>query len=201
MAITTIIFDIGGVLELTPDTGWREKWEQRLALAPGELQKKMFTVWRAGSIGELTLPEVEQETGRILQLEESAVKEIMDDIWVNYLGTLNVELNDYFIQLRPRYQTAILSNSFVGAREREQAHYQFEDHCDLIIYSHEVGLQKPDPQIYHLTEQQVGARPEEIIFLDDAAVNVAAAQARGWQAVQFLNTAQAIGAINDLLDA
>jgi hypothetical protein len=36
-------------------------------------------------------------------------------------------------------------NSFVGAREREQALYGFKDMCDVIVYSHEVGWLKPDP--------------------------------------------------------
>jgi putative hydrolase of the HAD superfamily len=43
-----------------------------------------------------------------------------------------------------------LSNSFVGAREREQAAYGFEDLVDEIVHTHEVGMSKPDPQIYAL---------------------------------------------------
>ena len=35
MAIRAVAFDIGGVLEITPDTGMTEKWEQRLHLKPG----------------------------------------------------------------------------------------------------------------------------------------------------------------------
>jgi hypothetical protein len=52
---------------------------------------------------------------------KAVVSEFMEDTWVEYLGTLNVELSDYFSSLRPRYQTPIISSSFVGAREREQA--------------------------------------------------------------------------------
>jgi len=40
----------------------------------------------------------------------------MADLCAEYLGTLNVELTNYFRELRPRYRTAMLSNSFVGAR-------------------------------------------------------------------------------------
>jgi hypothetical protein len=35
MAIRAVVFDIGGVLEITPRTGWDEKWEARLHLKPG----------------------------------------------------------------------------------------------------------------------------------------------------------------------
>ena len=72
----------------------------------------------------------------------------MDDAWAEYLGMLNHELAAYFAGLRLRYRTGILSNSVVGAREREQALYGFEDMCDTIVYSHEVGWRKPDPRIY-----------------------------------------------------
>ena len=40
-----------------------------------------------------------------------------------------------------------MSNSFVSARDREQA-YGFEGLVDEIIYSHETGLLKPDPRIF-----------------------------------------------------
>lgn len=49
------------------------------------------------------------------------------DMWDEYLGTANTELTDYLAGLRPRYRTALLSNSFVGAREREEARYGFDE--------------------------------------------------------------------------
>ena len=119
MAIRAVLFDIGGVLELTPRTDWREKWEGKLNLGPGGLRERMSDVWRAGSIGRITLEEVEQCTAEILKIDRAQVDALMDDIWVEYLGTLNLEMAEYFSGLRPRYQTAILSNSFVGARALE----------------------------------------------------------------------------------
>ena len=91
----------------------------------------------------------------------------MSDLWDEYLGTLNVELADYFAAIRPRYQTAIISNSFVGAREKEHERYSFGDMCDLIVYSHEVGIKKPDPRIFELACERLGIQPSEMIFLDD----------------------------------
>lgn len=34
MPIEAVIFDIGGVLEVTPPTGWLERWASRLGLSP-----------------------------------------------------------------------------------------------------------------------------------------------------------------------
>ena len=67
----------------------------------------------------------------------------MDDVWREYVGMLNTELADYFARLRPAYMTGIVSNSFVGAREREQEAHRLSDLCDVIVYSHEEGCLKP----------------------------------------------------------
>jgi len=49
MIIRAVVFDIGGVLEIIPPTGWVEKWEARLHLNPGELDERLMDVWRAGT--------------------------------------------------------------------------------------------------------------------------------------------------------
>lgn len=199
MAIRAVVFDVGGVLEITPRTGWDARWEARLRLPPGELDARLMDVWRGGSIGTLSEAEVAAHIGAILGLDAAQVAAFMADLWDEYLGTLNAELAAYFGGLRPRYRTAILSNSFAGARRQEQARYGFEDLCDLLIYSHEVGMRKPDPRIYDLTWTRLGVQPAEMIFLDDVAESVAIACALGIQAIHFQTTAQAIADIEACL--
>ncbi|HEY3380004.1 MAG TPA: HAD-IA family hydrolase, partial [Armatimonadota bacterium] len=62
--------------------------------------------------------------------------------------------------------------------------------------SHLFGVAKPDPAIYQLFEAATGQRSEEILFFDDRAENVAAAQACGWHAVQILPTHPAVAQIH-----
>jgi putative hydrolase of the HAD superfamily len=199
MPIRAVVFDIGGVLEITPVTGWATRWETLLDLVPGALAERMADVWRAGSIGTITEAEMERRTAEILGFDQAQLRAFMDDIWAEYLGSPNTELIDYFASLRPRYQTAILSNSFVGAREREHAAYAFGDLCDLIIYSHEEGMQKPDPRFYALLPERLGVQPGEILFLDDVEVCVAGARACGIHAILYQHNAQAIAAIEQHL--
>ena len=54
MTIQAVVFDIGGVLEITPDLGVTGMWESRLGLGPGELNKRMYDVWHGGSIGTVS---------------------------------------------------------------------------------------------------------------------------------------------------
>ena len=192
MTIKAIVFDIGGVLEQTPDLGVDAKWEKRLNFNPGELNQCPMEVWKAGSIGAISEAEVHRRIAAIMGMSAADVTAFMEDIWTQYLGTLNVELTDYFRSLRPKYQTAILSNSFVGAREREQASYHFEEMTDFIIYSHEVGMMKPDPRIFALTCERLGRQPAEVAFVDDVEKNIQAACAFGMKGILFKETSQAI---------
>ena len=201
MPIRGIVFDIGGVLEITPDLGLTDKWEQRLQLQSGELNQRLQDVWRDGSLGFISESEVYGAVGERLGIEAGVVDDFMADMWQEYLGSLNAELANYFRQLRPRFQTAILSNSFVGAREREQAHYQFEEICDFIIYSHEVGLEKPDRRIYQLTWERLKLRPKEIIFVDDVEENIEAAQRLGIHGILFKDNDQTIADIEARINA
>jgi epoxide hydrolase-like predicted phosphatase len=109
------------------------------------------------------------------------------------------ELIEFASRLRPRYRTGILSNSFVGAREREQQAYGFEDLVDEIVYSHESEMGKPDPRIYALACARLGVRPEEAVFLDDHDPFVTAAREAGLHAVRYQGNAQAIADIEELL--
>lgn len=92
-----------------------------------------------------------------------------------------------------------MSNSFVGAREREQATYGFEDLVDEIIYSHECGMSKPDPRIYALACERLRAEPAQMVFLDDYGPCVAGAREAGIHAVLFRDNVQAIREIERLL--
>jgi FMN phosphatase YigB (HAD superfamily) len=199
MRIQAVVFDIGGVLEFTADLGVTGMWESRLGLALGELNERMCDVWRCGSIGTINEDGVHQALAERLGLDERQLADFMGDIWREYLGTANTELIDYARRLRPRYRTGILSNSFVGAREREQAAYRFGDLVDEIIYSHECGMSKPDPGIYALACERLQAEPAQMVFVDDAEPCVAAARQAGIQAVLYRDNAQAVRDIENLL--
>jgi putative hydrolase of the HAD superfamily len=199
MPVRAVIFDIGGVLEDTPPTGWQETWARRLALEPAELIRRIGPIWRPGATGGVALADLERRTAEVLNLSPDDLRALMTDLWAEYLGTLNTGLAAYFTGLRPRYRTGILSNSFVGAREKERAAYGFEDMCDVVVYSHEEGMAKPDPRFYRLACERLGVPPHESVFLDDQQACVEGARALGMTAIRFTGNEQAIAAIEDCL--
>jgi epoxide hydrolase-like predicted phosphatase len=201
MVIRAVVFDIGGVLEITPDLGVDRRWETRLGLPAGDLHARMSDVWQGGSIGAITLDDVHEALRDRLGLDDQKLVKFMADLWREYLGTANTELIEYARRLRPRFRTGIVSNSFVGAREREQAAYGFEDLVEEIVYSHEAGFSKPDPRIYALICTRLNVPPEEMIFLDDVDACVAGARDVGIHAVRYQDNAQAIAEVEKLISS
>lgn len=199
--IRAVVFDVGGVLEVTGPTGHGERWEQAHGLAPGELDRRMADVWRAGSLGTMREDEVHAAMAERMGLTRAEVDEYMAGVWEEYLGTLNTELARYFAALRPRYRTGILSNSFVGAREREQARFGFDEMAEVIVYSHEIGVAKPHPDAYREVCRRLAVAPQEAVFLDDVPAAVAAAADVGMVGVLYRDNAQAIAELDALLAA
>ncbi len=199
MAIDAVIFDIGGVLEITPSTGWQNRWAAEVGVGPEELEARLAPVFAAGEIGSISVAEVEAEIVDILGLDEPALADFMDDLWTEYLGTLNEPLVAYFEALRPRYRTATLSNSFVGAREREEALYRLAARCDELVYSHEEGLLKPDPAFYRVACDRLDVAPERCVFVDDQQVSVEGARAVGMRTVRFVENVQTMRDLDQLL--
>lgn len=177
-----VIFDIGGVLEITPATGYIQRWEERLELSPGAMHERMGDVWQAGSLGSISEQGVREQLAARLGMDAPQVEAFMADLWTEYLGTPNEELIAYARSLRGTCRLGILSNSFVGARERETALYGFDDLVEQIVYSHEIGMEKPDPRAFEAACAALGVQPESCLFIDDFAVNVEAARAVGMQA-------------------
>lgn len=202
MAIRAVVFDIGNVLEITPDPqliGMTRDWEARLGLAEGEIDARMLDLWEAGSVGLCTEEDVYAGLRDRVGLDDEQFSAFKRDFWSAYLGSPNEKLYAYVASLRPRYQIAMLSNSFVGAREHEQEAYGYASLCDFIIYSHEVGVSKPDPRAYRLTCERLGVQPHEVVFVDDVERYLTGAHDVGMHGVLFRDTEQAIAEIEALL--
>jgi len=88
-------------------------------------------------------------------------------------------------------KTAVLSNvSKFGADViREKNGY---DDFDKVVLSYEVGLRKPEPEIYVLAAKKLNVQPEECIFIDDYEGNLEPAEKLGMKTVLFKTPKQAI---------
>jgi putative hydrolase of the HAD superfamily len=77
-------------------------------------------------------------------------------------------------------RTGLISNSWGRGRYDRDA---FPELFDGVVISGEVGLHKPEPEIFRLGAERIGVPPEHCVFVDDLKENVAGAEAVGMTAV------------------
>ena len=196
--IAAVVSDIGSVLEVIDDAVFPAPFEQRWALPPGAVAAASAFDGEPG-LGELTETEFRGHWQKRLRLSDEQTDDLMADYWRWYVGTLDQALVDWFAGVRGRgLKAGILSNSGPGAREAER-HWGFEEMTDDIVYSHEVGLAKPDPAVYALAASRLGVEPGEIVFLDDVEAAVEAARAAGWHGVLHEDTARSIAELERII--
>jgi putative hydrolase of the HAD superfamily len=86
--------------------------------------------------------------------------------------------------------TAILSNMGDNVLDNMKREFDWLPRFDVLVWSYQLHMAKPDPAIYQHTLMELGVRPEEALFLDDRPVNVEAAQALGIKAIVFSTVEQ-----------
>jgi hypothetical protein len=79
VVVSCVVLDIGGVLEVTPSTGWGPRWEAEVGLAPGTVNARLEDVWRAGSVGTMSEEDVVAEVAARLGL----APEQLDRFWAH----------------------------------------------------------------------------------------------------------------------
>ncbi|HZB71068.1 MAG TPA: HAD family phosphatase [Acidimicrobiales bacterium] len=89
--------------------------------------------------------------------------------------------------------TYVLSNASAETWPHAVERFPFLSRFDGVLLSGEVGVAKPDPEIFDELCRRFHLRPESTIFIDDRAVNVDAARALGFTAHHF-STAEALRA-------
>lgn len=174
--VKAIIFDCFGVL-LT----------DALSILCGELEARdpdkmheLRAIIHAANRGIIS-PEV--STRRAAELLDFSVDEYRQRIHEGEVR--NTELLEYIKLLRNDYKTAMLSNVTVQGIERRFPDGELSNYFDELVISSAVGFAKPDAEIYQITAERLGLRPDECVFTDDRADYVVAAQQVGMQAIVF----------------
>ncbi len=81
--------------------------------------------------------------------------------------------------------TAILSNMGDNVLDNMKREFDWLPRFDVLVWSYQLRMAKPEPAIYRHVLKKLGTRAEETLFLDDKLVNIEAALALGFRAIQF----------------
>jgi putative hydrolase of the HAD superfamily len=81
--------------------------------------------------------------------------------------------------------TAILSNIGDSVTEAVLREHAWVRRFDVLVWSYQLLMAKPEPAIFRYVLDKLGTRPEETLFIDDRMVNIEAARALGMVAFEF----------------
>jgi putative hydrolase of the HAD superfamily len=78
-------------------------------------------------------------------------------------------------------KTGLISNSWGDGLAYDPA--LLDELFDAVVISGDVGMHKPEPEIFRLGAERIGVAPEDCVFVDDLRENCAGAEAVGMKAI------------------
>jgi putative hydrolase of the HAD superfamily len=185
--ITTLIFDFGGVI-INLDLPKCIQNFKNLGIKDVDKylsnfgQKEFFLQYEKGQIGTSEFRNEIRKLGKRTLTD----KEI-DDAWCSFLCDIPAEKLELLTQLKNKYRILLLSNTnplhikVSGAGEFAKIGKTYDDFFDKCYFSYEMGMTKPDKEIFEALLTDAGVKAEECLFLDDGKKNIEAASESGFQ--------------------
>jgi 2-haloacid dehalogenase len=189
--ITTVVFDLGGVLiDWNPRHLYRKVFGDDVAAMESFLAEVCTPEWNAsldagGSFADAvaTLVAAHPEQAELIAMYHSRWPEMLGEAFAATVEILN-EVR------RAGYRTYALSNWSAETFPMTRPHFPFLDEMDGILISGEVGVGKPDAAIFREFIARFGIEPDRTVYIDDWDLNVATASGLGLVAIQFVGAAQ-----------
>ena len=199
MTLRAVFFDIGGVIVRTEYQAPRERLAERLNMTYEDISKIVFEseTARKASIGEVSVEEHWLAVARKLRLPASEAESIRAEFFAG--DVIDRDLLTFIRSLRPRYKTGVISNAWGDSRDYIVKN-QFDDAFDSLILSAEIGMMKPQPEIYQWALKQAQVEANEAAFVDDMPRNIEAANALGMHGIVFRDPAQVKENLKTLLN-
>ena len=187
---TVLMLDVDGVLVSgRPQDGANlfADLEADLGVSPDVLRKRFFeTYWTEVVTGKRGL--LETLAPVLADIAPGLEAQVLVDYWLANDSRLDQALLADLPALRASGMRIFLATN----QEHVRAKYLMDvlglGACvDGIVYSAALGFRKPEPEFYWGANRQVGAKPRDIVFIDDNAYNVTAARKAGWAAMQWVS--------------
>jgi putative hydrolase of the HAD superfamily len=193
---SALVVDFGGVLTTSIWPAFAAFCD-RVGLPP-ETVRELFRgdegalkLLRGLETGELPEPEFERRFGEMLGLESH--EGLIGDMFAD-LGPDEAMVGAVRSARAAGKKTGLISNSW-GLSIYDRAPI---DLFDVAVISGEVGLHKPEPEIYELACERLGIEPAAAVFVDDLRENCAGAEAVGMTAVLHRETPATLARLEEL---
>lgn len=172
----TIIFDMYGVIIKENRGNFKNFLAARMPAADEALYQPNY---RIASSGQMPYAE-------FMSLFGFPDAKAAGDDYVEHFLTCDSEFAAFATEARNAgIKLVLLSNDISEWSSHIREYYDIEQYFDLSIVSSEVGIRKPEEEIFKLTLTRLDCPPEECTYIDDNPDNLAVAQKLGCQTVLF----------------
>jgi putative hydrolase of the HAD superfamily len=193
-----LLIDFGGVL--TTNVFDSFKAFCRTEGIPEDSVKKLFrergeglSLLRRLERGELTAEEFSQQFAPLLGVDpENLVERLFSGV-----GPDEAMLGAVRRSRAAGVKTGLISNSWGDGLAYDPA--LLDELFDAVVISGEVGMHKPEPEIFLLGAERIGVAPDDCVFVDDLRENCAGAEAVGMTAVLHRGSETTIPELERLL--
>lgn len=172
--IKAILLDFYGVLAVRAHQAFLDAY-----VTDRSERRRLHELRRQRDLGFISAHQYITEAAQSTGLSEAETEYHMHDEWVQ---------NEAFIQLiqqlRPQCKTALVSNAASDVRQFVPG-LDLTALCDELIVSAEVGMVKPNPQMFALACERLGVTPDQAIMIDDVKDNCDGARAAGLQTIWY----------------
>lgn len=108
---------------------------------------------------------------------------------------------DLIKRMKPHYKIGLLSNVGRGFIDELFTHEELKLLFDAEVLSNEVGMVKPDVEIFQLAAERLGVAPQKCIMIDDIPSNIAGAERAGMKGIVCKSADQVSQELTQLLES
>lgn len=182
--IGTVVFDLDGVIRQ-----WNDDDLDDIETAHGLPARSILDVafgeelGPAAVTGRLTYRQWMDEIREVIlaRFGEGATGAL--DAWEANVGRVDVDMLAVLRRVRADTTVALLSNGTTRLR-RDLHVLDLLDEFDVVFNTAEIGVAKPDPEVFRIVCDELRSDPARTLFIDDLAENVAGARIAGLAAHQ-----------------
>ncbi len=192
-----VLVDYGGVLTTSPYAAFDACGEAE-GLVPGAVSAALAgplrTAFAALETGELTTRAFEERCVAGLGLPADRAAGLLRRLFARVRSD-HATRNAVWALRRAGIRTALLSNS-AGTQGYDRG--MLAELFDEVVISGEVGLRKPDPEIYLLAARRLDLAPDKLAMVDDLGENLEPAAALGMHTVLHRDAGTTAAALQEL---
>ena len=178
--IKAIIFDFYGVVCSEIGSPWYKRLSSQETIS--DLKEKYDIPSNLGKISE-------KEFFAGISKAIGSNGETVRGEWINS-AVINKDLINLITDLKTKYKVALCSNTQPKLFRDLLRENDMEKLFDIIVSSSEIGIMKPNPEIFEHTLNELEMIPDEVIFIDDRSENVEGAESVGIKSFVYFNNDQ-----------